>query len=338
MRSLLTFLVLLVSLAPPAVAQDTRPPEYTLDAIRNDLAARHGLLLDVREESEWQAGHLRDARLVPLSELQDAAELEKIIATLPKDKRLYLHCRSGRRCKSAAAILNAKGFKAIAVAEGYQQLVEAGFAPETSVKPGINDEFTKPDMSLAQMQERFEGESREVFAHREAIVKLLELEPGQNVIDLGAGTGFFAAMFAEQVSPGGEVLAVDIAPKFIEHIRSLAQDRNLSNLTAVLSDGANFEAPANWADAVFVCDVYHHLEYPHRTMAVVERSLKPGGRLVVIDFKRVEGQSRPWVLEHVRAGMEVFRSEIEAAGLAFVSVDEGLLDENYVMVFEKPAQ
>ncbi len=95
--------------------------------------------------------------------------------------------------------------------------------------------------------------------------------------------------------------------------------------------------PAASVDLAFVCDTYHHFEYPQSTLESLYAAIRPGGSLVILDFERIPGKSRPWVLEHVRAGKEVFRREIESAGFRFereVTV-EGL-KENYVIRFRRP--
>jgi predicted methyltransferase len=94
--------------------------------------------------------------------------------------------------------------------------------------------------------------------------------------------------------------------------------------------------PPESIDVAFVCDTYHHFEYPDQTMASIHRALAPGGRLLVVDFERIPGKSRKWILGHMRAGKEVFRAEIEAAG--FVFVDEVAIpgfEENYLLEFRK---
>ena len=72
--------------------------------------------------------------------------------------------------------------------------------------------------------------------------------------------------------------------------------------------------PADSVDLVFLSDVYHHLERPEKILASLRQALKPDGKLVVVEFDRVEGRSSEFVLKHVRAGKDVFIKEIEAAG------------------------
>jgi hypothetical protein len=89
-------------------------------------------------------------------------------------------------------------------------------------------------------------------------------------------------------------------------------------------------------DFAFICDTYHHFEYPMGTMHSLVKALKKGGTLVVIDFERIEGQSSKWLLGHVRAGKEVFRKEIEDAGLTFVEeIKVDGFKENYFLRFRK---
>src|SRR4051812_13072805 len=205
---------------------------------------------------------------------------------------------------------------------------------EMSVKPGINDPFKDPD--VAKFVGTFEGESREVYAARDKVVAACDLKPGMVVADVGAGTGLYSRLFARAVGPDGQVYAVDIAPKFLEHVRKTAREAGLKNVTPVLCNPDSADLPANSVDLVFVCDTYHHFEFPERTLASLYRALKPGGRLIVVDFIRIPGQSREWVLNHVRVGQEVVEKEIAAAGFRKAAEVKDVLKENYLVVFEKP--
>lgn len=206
---------------------------------------------------------------------------------------------------------------------------------EKSVRPGINDSFKDPD--LKKYQGIFEGESREIYTHRLEIVRKVGLKPGMTVADIGAGTGLFTRLFAQEVGPKGKVYAVDIAPKFLEHIRKTAKESGISNITTVQCSIDSTDLPPQSVDRVFICDTYHHFEYPHKTMASVHRALRPGGQVILIDFHRIPGKSRPWILEHVRAGQEVFVREILQSGFRQIQGNEAdqLLMENYLLRFEK---
>ena len=211
----------------------------------------------------------------------------------------------------------------------------SGFAigQDQSVKPGINDSFRDPNVS--EFKERFEIESREVFSRRTAILEACEIAPGQTVADIGAGTGLFTRLFSEAVGKEGQVIAVDIAPKFLEHIRETGRQLGHTNVDTLLCTADSTELPADSVDVAFICDTYHHFEFPQKTMTSLHRALKPGGRVIVIDFERIEGTSSEWTMDHVRAGQEVFEDEIKQAGFKKVAEKKDLLQENYFVIFEK---
>jgi len=191
-------------------------------------------------------------------------------------------------------------------------------------------------MSVEDYVKRFEIESREVYLARRAILSELAISPGASIADVGAGTGLFSRLFAKSVGEAGWVYAVDISPRFIEHINRQANAMDLNNITGVLCAENSINLPPQSVDVVFVCDTYHHFEYPKSTLASIYRALKPGGEFVVIDFDRIPGKSREWLLGHVRAGKEVFRSEIMDAG--FVLDQEVAIEgfkENYFLRFRK---
>jgi ubiquinone/menaquinone biosynthesis C-methylase UbiE len=108
-------------------------------------------------------------------------------------------------------------------------------------------------------------------------------------------------------------------------------------VTAVLGREDSITVPKESIDVAFVCDVYHHFEFPQASLASIYRALRPGGTFVVIDFERIPGTTSQWLLDHVRAGKEVVTKEIQAA--RFQLLEEVALDglkENYFLRFTKP--
>lgn len=207
----------------------------------------------------------------------------------------------------------------------------------TGLPVGINDAFLSKDLDVEKYVERFEGESRAVYSERTAIVGSLGLEKGDRIADIGAGTGFFAALFDEAVGEDGRVFAVEISPKFLEHLRERAKDEGLGAVRVVEGTERSVELAPNSVDVAFVCDVYHHFAYPMETLASLMSAIRPGGELVVIDFERIPGESPEWLLEHVRAGREVFREEIETAGFTFANeIRLAHMEGNYILRFRRP--
>jgi len=208
-------------------------------------------------------------------------------------------------------------------------------AEEKSVRPGINADYLKADLEVSQWTERFEKEGREIYDRRNEIVAAARIRRGSAVADIGAGTGLFTPLLADAVGPKGKVYAVDVVPKFVEHIRQRAAKLGIKNVQTVLCTERSVELRANSIDLAFLCDVYHHFEYPQSSLASLHTALRPGGELFLVDFKRIPGVSSDWVINHVRAGQEVVTDEIEAAG--FQEIEQiDLLKENYVVRFRKP--
>lgn len=206
-------------------------------------------------------------------------------------------------------------------------------AQQESVKPGINNTFESPDVD--QFVGRFERDGREPYDRRERILEACQLRPGMVVADVGAGTGLFARLFADRVGADGQVFAVDISDEFVEHIRRSCEEAGIANVSPLICDPDNVRLPPASVDLVFICDTYHHFEFPQKTMQSIHRALRPGGTVLLIDFRRIEGTSSEWVLNHVRAGQEEVTEEIKACGFEWVeSLD--LLEENYVVRFRKP--
>lgn len=211
------------------------------------------------------------------------------------------------------------------------------FAQEQSVKPGINDKFLDPQMNAEEWVGKFETESREIFHQYQKIVAAVGLKPGQAVADIGAGTGLFTLPFAKAVGDTGKVYAVEIAPKFLELIQQRAAKTGAKNIQTVLGTGHSVALPESSIDVAFICDVYHHFEFPQASLASLHRALKPGGEIVLIDFKRIPGVSSDFVMGHVRAGQEVFESEIVAAGFEKIGEVTDVLKENYFVRFRRSA-
>ncbi len=205
-------------------------------------------------------------------------------------------------------------------------------AQEKSVNPGINDTFKNPNLN--KFLKTFEGESREIYAFRNEIVKACKIKPGMTVADIGSGTGLFTRLFAKTVGPKGKVYAVDISPTFLEHVKKSAKEANLTQIETVLSKQTGPELPKESVDLIFICDTYHHFEFPQRTLEILHSTLKPEGRIVLIDFHRIEGKTSPKMMKHVRAGQEVFEREIIESGFKKTG-EEKLLKENYFVRFVK---
>jgi len=214
--------------------------------------------------------------------------------------------------------------------------VEPPVAPATT-PDDINRDFLDPDLDPEKWLERFEVESREVFAARKSILAALDLQPGDRVADIGSGTGLYLAPFSKSVGEAGRVYAVDISPRLIEFIENRIANEKLGNVAVVLSAADSTQLAPGSVSHAFACDAYHHFEQYKAMLASIRSALVPGGEFVVVDFDRIPGVSREWLLEHVRADKATVRGEIEAAGFEFIEeVKVPEFQENYLLRFRKP--
>lgn len=209
-------------------------------------------------------------------------------------------------------------------------------ALETNAHPGINKDYFAPNLDVGKFVQRFEKEGREIHDQRREIFAAVKVKPGTTVADIGAGTGMFTLPFAQAVGPKGKVYAVDIVKDFVNHVAERAKTAGLTNVQCVLCTERSVELPPNSIDLAFLCDVYHHFEYPKSSLASIRAALKPDGEFVVVDLKRIEGKSNKWTLEHVRAGQETVVAEIQAAGFKQIE-EQDFLKENYFLRFRKVA-
>lgn len=207
------------------------------------------------------------------------------------------------------------------------------WAQQSTITPTAKDLNRQFDEDMAQWAERFEHEGRAIFDNRYRILDALALQPGSDVADIGAGSGLISRLIAQRVAPEGIVYAVDIAKNMVEHIAKTSREQNLPNLKATLGDVRSPKlAPAS-VDVVCIVDAYHHFEYPAEMLAEIKRALRPEGTLVLIDFKRVEGVSPPFILKMVRAGQGTFMDEFVNAGFDLIEQNDNFTADNYLMKF-----
>jgi len=199
-----------------------------------------------------------------------------------------------------------------------------------SVRPGVNDRYESVD-ALDTYTEIFEGERREVVAHRAGIVDALGLQPGMTVADIGAGTGLFTFELAAKVGPNGRVLAVDTSPTFLAALRSKVSEKGVGNVIVHRAQPRDVELEPRSLDVALMSNVYHHVEYPFAYMPTVANALADDGELLLIDFERIEGTTSKAMLAHVRVGKDTVIEELERSGLVLVEEVSLGLSENYAL-------
>jgi precorrin-6B methylase 2 len=141
--------------------------------------------------------------------------------------------------------------------------------------------------AAAPWLERPEREQEERIS---VMIDALGLKPGMVVADLGAGSGRLTLMMARKVGATGKVLAVDIQREMLDLIADKLNRRNIRNVELVLAEAKSPRLKPASVDLVLMVDVYHELEFPYEMMLEVSRAVKPGGRVVLVEFRREDPQ------------------------------------------------
>jgi ubiquinone/menaquinone biosynthesis C-methylase UbiE len=200
----------------------------------------------------------------------------------------------------------------------------------------MNQKFADPNADVQQFVKRFESAARDVYVQRHKISRAVGLRTGDAVADIGAGTGLFTFLFADRVGAKGTVYAVDISPVFLKYIADQAKQRGQEAVVkAVLNTQDSIALPAHSIDAAFICDTYHHFEHPEKMLASIHRALRPGGRLVVIDFD-LRKDSGTFVKQRARAPKEIYYREIAAAGFERIATEDApQIKDNFYAEFRR---
>jgi ubiquinone/menaquinone biosynthesis C-methylase UbiE len=164
-----------------------------------------------------------------------------------------------------------------------------------------------------QWAREFDDPSRDAWQQPDRVIGALGIKPGQSIADIGAGTGYFSARLAR--APGAPtVYAVDIEPSMVAYLKGRAAKEGLSNLQAVqaTAEGPNLPAPV---DTILIVDTFHHIPNRVAYFTALKRSLKPGGTLAIVDFRK-DSPSGPPV--EFRFTPEQISNELAQAGFALV--------------------
>jgi ubiquinone/menaquinone biosynthesis C-methylase UbiE len=155
-------------------------------------------------------------------------------------------------------------------------------------------------------------EDRERYEEPEKVLDALDIREGMTVADVGAGVGYFTLRLAKRVTNSGRVLAVDVQPEMLSLLKKNAEREKLRNIDLLLGTPTNPDLPPRSVDLALLVDVYHEFEYPEEMIQSIRNSLKPDGRLVLVEY-RGEDPKVPIKPEHKMTVKQVL-SEIEPMG------------------------
>lgn len=179
---------------------------------------------------------------------------------------------------------------------------------------------------------RLDDPARDAWQRPDAIVRALALAPSMTVAEVGAGTGYFSVRLARAV-PQGEVIATDLEPDMVRYVEERARREGLSNLRAVrASHDRSGLAPAS-VDAILIVHVWHHLGGRASYARDLAAALRPGGRLLVVDFSPAARRGPP---PQMRLAPEAIVAELAAAGLD-AKLSAVVLPDQYIVEATRPA-
>jgi SAM-dependent methyltransferase len=177
-----------------------------------------------------------------------------------------------------------------------------------------------------------ERPEREREERTDLLIENLPLEADDVVADIGAGTGYFTFPMAARV-PGGKVLAVDIQQEMLDIIEQRKSEGGVDNVDTVLGTETDPRLPAGAVDLVLIVDAYHEFSYPREMGAAIANALKPGGRLILIEY-RGEDPDVPIKALHKMTEAQT-KKEMNAAGLEWERTGD-FLPQQHFLVFRKP--
>ncbi len=168
------------------------------------------------------------------------------------------------------------------------------------------------------------------------LVQAMGLQRGMTVADVGTGVGYMLPFLSRAVGRQGKVIGEDIFDDFLASAKQVAQNQNLANVTFVKGTDSDPNLPEGQVDQVLVLDVYHHFDYPEKMLAGIHKALKPGGKLVIVEYyKSQEAMPNGRALTHIRINKPEVIKDIEANHFRLVSEREHAPGSQYMLILER---
>ena len=178
----------------------------------------------------------------------------------------------------------------------------------------------------------FDDPKRDAWQKPHEVIQALKLKPDAVIADIGSGTGYFSARFAHMV-PQGRVYGIDTEPDMVKYLADRAKREDLKNVVAVQAKPGDPRLPEK-ADVVILVDVYHHVGNREQYFRQLQNSLKPGGRLAVIDFTMDSPVGPP---KSARIAPDQVKAELQRAGY-LLTEEHRFLPNQYFLVFAPAAR
>jgi len=172
--------------------------------------------------------------------------------------------------------------------------------------------------------------SRDAWQQPEEVLAKLAIKPGESIADLGSGPGYFTLRFARAVGPAGKVYAIDISREMLDYLGKQARADGFANIVSILAEPHDPKLPPASVDLIFICDTLHHISQRPDYYPLLLRALKPGGRLVNIDFEKKPLPVGPPV--EMKIAKPDMIKEAESAGFRLIDQYD-FLKYQYFLVF-----
>jgi ubiquinone/menaquinone biosynthesis C-methylase UbiE len=183
----------------------------------------------------------------------------------------------------------------------------------------------------ARMAKGLSAPDRDERQKPKELVEEMSLLPGMTVVDLGTGVGYMLPYLCKAVGPSGHVIAEDIFSDFLEKAKKNAAEEMLSNVTFVLGTETDPKLPEDAVDVVLVLDAYHHFNYPQQMLAAIRKSLRTGGRLVVVDYYKDFFRDP----NHIRLDKADVIKEIESSRYRLITNRDHIPGKQYMLNLER---
>ena len=178
---------------------------------------------------------------------------------------------------------------------------------------------------------RLDDPMRDAYQKPQEVVKALNLAEGEVIADIGAGSGYFTFRLAQAVGEKGRVYAVDVSPDMVVHLNRRVRDLSVKNVVTILcppDDPLLADASVN---RFFMCDTWHHINGHAKYLALLKRMLRPGGQVIMVDFKKAKTQVGPPM--ELRIDRDDLVREMEANGFQ-LAAEHTFLEYQYFLVFK----
>jgi len=210
---------------------------------------------------------------------------------------------------------------------GYPVILPAQEAAQKHLPEAFHGMHQDPEAYIAML----ENPQRDREQKPDEVIKALNLNDGDRVADIGAGSGYFSVRFAHAVGADGRVFAVDTSPDMVLHMNRRIRDLKLANMIAVLSAPDDPLLPDNSIDLFFICNTWHHIQNRDHYLALMKKILRPGGRIAMVDYlKKALPVGPP---PQMKIAREDLIREMESGGFGLTE-EHSFLPYQYFLIFK----